>query len=134
MRTAIVKEHLDFKMGQFLTAGTRVEVTKEDGHSCEVRRQGSTSPLYFQIKRNLLSYDKPFAVVLAWDTESSEGMGTILVGVNAQDDKEALAIAMAQAEDGSLYTKLYKDVDPEEIKVDEKNSFACLVSELSFIN
>lgn len=77
---------------------------------------------------------KKYAVVLAWDTESDAGMGTILVGVSATCPSLALKTALKQADNGTLFTKLYKNSEPERIVVDEKNSFACEVPKLTFIN
>lgn len=137
MKTAIVKKDFHFKFGQSLLKGTKVVIieSRKDGNA-RVKRAGVKSLEYLVSLRDLKTADllKNYAVVLAWDTESDAGMGTILVGVKAKNDKAALKIAMKQAANGTLYTKLYKDVEPQEIKVDENNSFACLVKKLSYIN
>lgn len=76
---------------------------------------------------------KPFAVVLNWETETDTGYSPVLVGVHAENEDEALDIAIEQAESGKLFNKMYGE-DADEMTIHRESSFACPVSDMMFIN
>lgn len=86
----------------------------------------------FRYKASLPIVD--FAVVLAWDTESDEGINPILVGVKAKTSVEALGIAVKKAVQGNLYPILYTGESKTPMVIVVEQSFACKKSELTFIN
>jgi hypothetical protein len=138
MTLAIMKKTIGFKFGQELVEGQEVEVTQdnEDG-SCLVRKFKSKKPLEFLVSRKSLNFDidllKKFAVVLSWDTEGDTGESPVLVGVWAKDETKALYAAVKQAENGTLYPKLYTGESKTPMVVNVEKSFACEPSKLTMI-
>lgn len=78
--------------------------------------------------------NKKYAVVLAWNTESDEGVTPVLVGVTAINPFDALSIAVKKAVSGNLYSILYTGEPKQQMVIDVHHSFACEVSALVFIN